>query len=169
MAELGIHRILLLVISLTKCLEGTKRLADFKKCGDLECETLISRVLAIRDYRGPDCRYLNFTKGEEISVYIKLAGEKEDLWAGSKGKDFGYFPRDAVQIEEVFISEEVQISTKESDFFCLLGISYTFENEDIELNIDHSDNIYLYEEDEDPKSNVYESDFQIEPGFFFNF
>uniref|UniRef100_A0A8D1TQK3 Melanoma inhibitory activity protein 2 n=1 Tax=Sus scrofa TaxID=9823 RepID=A0A8D1TQK3_PIG len=166
MAELGIHRILLLVISLTKCLEGTKRLADFKKCGDLECETLISRVLAIRDYRGPDCRYLNFTKGEEISVYIKLAGEKEDLWAGSKGKDFGYFPRDAVQIEEVFISEEVQISTKESDFFCLLGISYTFENEDIELNIDHSDNIYLYEEDEDPKSNVYESDFQIEPGFF---
>lgn len=132
----------------------------------MECETLISRVLAIRDYRGPDCRYLNFTKGEEISVYIKLAGEKEDLWAGSKGKDFGYFPRDAVQIEEVFISEEVQISTKESDFFCLLGISYTFENEDIELNIDHSDNIYLYEEDEDPKSNVYESDFQIEPGFF---
>uniref|UniRef100_A0A8C3YF12 Melanoma inhibitory activity protein 2 n=1 Tax=Catagonus wagneri TaxID=51154 RepID=A0A8C3YF12_9CETA len=165
MAELGIHRILLLVISLTKCLEGTKRLADFKKCGDLECETLISRVLAIRDYRGPDCRYLNFTKGEEISVYIKLAGDKEDLWAGSKGKDFGYFPRDAVQIEEVFISEEVQISTKESDFLCLLGISYTFENEDIELNRDYSDNTYIYE-DEDPKSNVYESDFQIEPGFF---
>ncbi|KAK2490912.1 hypothetical protein MC885_009006, partial [Smutsia gigantea] len=169
MAELGVHRIFLLVISLTKCLEGTKLLADFKKCGDLECETLISRVLAIRDYEGPDCRYLNFTKGEEISVYVKLAGEKEDLWAGSKGKDFGYFPRDAVQIEEVFISEEVQISTKESDFLCLLGASYIFENEDSELNSESSEKIYPYEEDEDQKSSVHESDFQIESGFYSTF
>lgn len=44
---------------------------------------LISRVLALRDHTGPDCRYLNFTEGEEISVYVKLAGEREDLWAGS--------------------------------------------------------------------------------------
>uniref|UniRef100_A0A4W2CCH5 Melanoma inhibitory activity protein 2 n=1 Tax=Bos indicus x Bos taurus TaxID=30522 RepID=A0A4W2CCH5_BOBOX len=166
MADLKIHRIFLLVISLTKCLESTKLLADFKKCGDLECEALISRVFAIRDYRGPDCRYLNFTKGEEISVYVKLSGKREDLWAGSKGKDFGYFPRDAVQIEEVFISEEVQIPTKESDFFCLLGISYIFENEASELNSDNSENMYPYEEDNDPKSSVYESDFQIEPGFY---
>ncbi|XP_059860623.1 melanoma inhibitory activity protein 2 isoform X2 [Delphinus delphis] len=166
MADLGVHRILLLVISLTKCLEGTKLLADLKKCGDLECETLISRVLAIRDYRGPDCRYLNFTKGEEISVYVKLAGESEDLWAGSKGKDFGYFPKDAVQIEEVFISEEVEISTKESDFLCLLGISYTFENEDSELNSGNGENIYPYEEGKEPKSRVYENDFQIDLGFY---
>ncbi|KAF6351815.1 MIA SH3 domain ER export factor 2 [Rhinolophus ferrumequinum] len=164
MAELGVHRILLLVISLTKCLEGTKLLAAFKKCGDLECETLISRVLAIRDYRGADCRYLNFTKGEEISVYVKLAGEREDLWAGSKGKDFGYFPRDAVQTEEVFISEEIQIPTKESDFLCLLGVSYTFENEDSELNSDDDgENIYPYEEDKD---QMYESDFLREHGFY---
>ncbi|XP_073067408.1 melanoma inhibitory activity protein 2 isoform X5 [Manis javanica] len=169
MAELGVHRIFLLVISLTKCLEGTKLLADFKKCGDLECESLISRVLAIRDYEGPDCRYLNFTKGEEISVYVKLAGEKEDLWAGSKGKDFGYFPRDAVQIEEVFISEEVQTSTKESDFLCLLGASYIFENEDSELNSESSEKIYPYKEDEDEKSSVHESDFQIESGFYSTF
>uniref|UniRef100_A0A673TE65 Melanoma inhibitory activity protein 2 n=1 Tax=Suricata suricatta TaxID=37032 RepID=A0A673TE65_SURSU len=166
MAELRVHRTLLLVISLTKCLEGTKLLADFKKCGDLECETLISRVLALRDYRGPDCRYLNFTKGEEISVYVKLAGEREDLWAGSKGKDFGYFPRDAVQTEEVFISEEVQISTKESDFLCLLGVSYTFENEDSELNSDDSKNTYPYEDDKDQKFSAYESDFQTESGFY---
>ncbi|XP_069342784.1 melanoma inhibitory activity protein 2 isoform X3 [Eulemur rufifrons] len=166
MAELGVHGILLLVISLTKCLEGTKLLADLKKCGDLECETLMSRVSATRDYRGPDCRYLNFTKGEEISVYVKLAGEREDLWAGSKGKDFGYFPRDAVQIEEVFISEEVQISTKESDFLCLLGASYTFENEDSELNSDNGENIYTYEEDKDQKFSKHENDFQIESGFY---
>ncbi|KAM9711319.1 melanoma inhibitory activity protein 2 isoform 3-T3 [Dama dama] len=166
MADLKVHRIFLLVISLTTCLESTKLLADLKKCGDLECETLISRVSAIRDYRGPDCRYLNFTKGEEISVYVKLSGKREDLWAGSKGKDFGYFPRDAVQIEQVFISEEVQIPTKESDFFCLLGINYVFENEASELNSDNSENMYPYEEDNDPKSSVYENDFQIEPGFY---
>nr|XP_024204469.1 melanoma inhibitory activity protein 2 isoform X7 [Pan troglodytes] len=166
MAKFGVHRILLLAISLTKCLESTKLLADLKKCGDLECETLINRVSAMRDYRGPDCRYLNFTKGEEISVYVKLAGEREDLWAGSKGKEFGYFPRDAVQIEEVFISEEIQMSTKESDFLCLLGVSYTFDNEDSELNGDYGENIYPYEEDKDEKSSIYESDFQIEPGFY---
>nr|CAI9696273.1 unnamed protein product [Rangifer tarandus platyrhynchus] len=166
MADLKVHRIFLLVISLTKCLESTQLLADLKKCGDLECETLISRVSALRDYRGPDCRYLNFTKGEEISVYVKLSGKREDLWAGSKGKDFGYFPRDAVQIEQVFISEEVQIPTKESDFFCLLGINYVFENEASELNSDNSENMYPYEEDNDPKSSVYENDFQIEPGFY---
>ncbi|XP_008061704.1 melanoma inhibitory activity protein 2 [Carlito syrichta] len=166
MVETGVHRILLLVFTLTKCLEGTKLLADLKKCGDLECETLISRVSAVRDYGGPDCRYLNFTKGEEISVYVKLAGEREDLWAGSKGKDFGYFPRDAVQIEEVFISEEVQIPTKESDFLCLLGVSYTFESEASELNNDYGEHIYPYEEDQDKISGIYESDFQIEPGFF---
>ncbi|KAF4018036.1 hypothetical protein G4228_009632, partial [Cervus hanglu yarkandensis] len=83
-----------------------------------------------------------------------------------KGKDFGYFPRDAVQIEQVFISEEVQIPTKESDFFCLLGINYVFENEASELNSDNSENMYPYEEDNDPKSSVYENDFQIEPGFY---
>ncbi|XP_054232065.1 melanoma inhibitory activity protein 2 isoform X6 [Homo sapiens] len=166
MAKFGVHRILLLAISLTKCLESTKLLADLKKCGDLECEALINRVSAMRDYRGPDCRYLNFTKGEEISVYVKLAGEREDLWAGSKGKEFGYFPRDAVQIEEVFISEEIQMSTKESDFLCLLGVSYTFDNEDSELNGDYGENIYPYEEDKDEKSSIYESDFQIEPGFY---
>nr|AAL26990.2 melanoma inhibitory activity protein 2 [Homo sapiens] len=165
MAKFGVHRILLLAISLTKCLESTKLLADLKKCGDLECEALINRVSAMRDYRGPDCRYLNFTKGEEISVYVKLAGEREDLWAG-KGKEFGYFPRDAVQIEEVFISEEIQMSTKESDFLCLLGVSYTFDNEDSELNGDYGENIYPYEEDKDEKSSIYESDFQIEPGFY---
>ncbi|XP_059135854.1 melanoma inhibitory activity protein 2-like [Peromyscus eremicus] len=166
MAEISVRRILLLVISLAKCLEGTKLLAHLKKCGDLECETLISRVLALRDHTGPDCRYLNFTTGEEISVYVKLAGEREDLWAGSKGKDFGFFPRDAVQIEEVFISEEVEMPTKESDFLCLLGEGYIFGSEHSELNGDGDENMYPYEEDEDPNYNIYESDFQPEPDFY---
>ncbi|KAL1789685.1 cTAGE family member 5 isoform X1 [Sigmodon hispidus] len=166
MEEMSIQRILLLVISLAKCLEGTKLLAHLKKCGDLECETLISRVLALRDHTGPDCRYLNFTEGEEISVYVKLAGEREDLWAGSKGKDFGFFPRDAVQIEEVFISEEVEMSTKESDFLCLLGEGYIFGSEHSELNKDNDGNMYPYEEDDDQSYNIYESDFQPEADFY---
>lgn len=29
-----------------------------------------------------------------------------------KGKDFGYFPRDAVKVEEVLIGEEVEVLTK---------------------------------------------------------
>ncbi|KAL6079836.1 hypothetical protein STEG23_034058, partial [Scotinomys teguina] len=124
---------------------------------------LISRVFALRDHTGPDCRFLNFTAGEEISVYVKLAGEREDLWAGSKGKDFGFFPRDTVQIEEVFISEEVEMSTKESDFLCLLGEGYIFGSEHSELNEDGDGNMYPYE---DPNYNIYESDFQLEPDFY---
>ncbi|XP_035293858.1 melanoma inhibitory activity protein 2 isoform X2 [Cricetulus griseus] len=166
MVEISVRRILLLVVSLAKCLEGTKLLAHLKKCGDLECETLISRVLALRDHTGPDCQYLNFTKGDEISVYVKLSGEREDLWAGSKGKDFGFFPRDAVQIEEVFISEEVEMPTKESDFLCLLGEGYIFGSEHSELNSEGDGNMYPSEEDEDQEYNIYESDFQLEPDFY---
>ncbi|XP_042533734.1 melanoma inhibitory activity protein 2 isoform X4 [Dipodomys spectabilis] len=166
MAELTVHRLLLLFFSLAKCLEGTKLLSHLKKCGDLECETLISRVLAVKNYTGPDCRYLNFTEGEEISVYIKLSGEREDLWAGSKGKDFGFFPRDAVQVEEVFIPEEVEISAKESDFLCLLGESYIFGSEDSELSSGNGENMYSYEEDEDQKYSIFANDFLRQSGFY---
>lgn len=43
----------------------------------------MSRVQAVTDYTGPDCRYLNFKIGEEIIVYFKLSRKREDLWAGS--------------------------------------------------------------------------------------
>ncbi|XP_056666962.1 melanoma inhibitory activity protein 2 isoform X4 [Monodelphis domestica] len=159
MGQLGVHRIFLLIISLIKTSESTKLLAEFKKCGDMECETLLSRAVAIRNYEGPDCQYLNFKMGEEISVYAKLSGEREDLWAGSKGKDFGYFPKDAIQIEEVFISEEVQVPTKESDFICLHEMNYVFENEE---NILYSDNeeIDHLDVEENQESNIDESEFQ---------
>ncbi|NWW39678.1 MIA2 protein, partial [Panurus biarmicus] len=71
----------------------------------------MSRVQATTDYLGPDCRYLNFKTGEEII----------------KGKDFGYFPRDAVKVEEVLIGEEVEVLTKETDFLCLHEDKYTYE------------------------------------------
>ncbi|XP_035183881.1 melanoma inhibitory activity protein 2 isoform X2 [Oxyura jamaicensis] len=127
------QRILLLVISFLTSLQSTKVLSEWKKCGDRECETAMSRVQATTDYSGPDCRYLNFKTGEEIIVYSKLSRRNENLWTGSKGKDFGYFPKDAVKVEEVLIVEEVEVLTKETDFLCLDGDEYVFENEDSAL------------------------------------
>ncbi|CAN8215377.1 unnamed protein product, partial [Coccothraustes coccothraustes] len=130
------QRILLLVISFSASVQSTKVLSKWKKCGDPECEKAMSRVQATTDYLGPDCRYLNFKTGEEIIVYSKLSRENENLWTGSKGKDFGYFPRDAVKVEEVLIGEEVEVLTKETDFLCLHEDKYNFENEDNTLH-DH--------------------------------
>nr|XP_013796340.1 PREDICTED: melanoma inhibitory activity protein 2 [Apteryx mantelli mantelli] len=130
MSKILDQRILLLVISFLTNLQSTKVLSEWKKCGDRECETAMSRVQATTDYLGPDCRYLNFKTGEEIIVYSKLSRKSENLWTGSKGKYFGYFPKNAVKVEEIFIAEEVEVPTKETDFLCLDGDEYVFENED---------------------------------------
>lgn len=47
------------------------------------CAGLLSRVQAIRDHRGKDCRFLSFRQGDTIFVYHKLTGKRNDLWAGS--------------------------------------------------------------------------------------
>ncbi|KAJ6655646.1 hypothetical protein lerEdw1_004882 [Lerista edwardsae] len=129
MLEVLDKRILLLILSLLTNMETTK-LSDQKKCGDPECETAMSRVQAVRDHLGPDCRFLSFKTGEEIMVHFKLSRTREDLWAGSKGQDFGYFPVDAIRVEEVLTAKEVEVPTKETDFFCLDGEEHIFENED---------------------------------------
>ncbi|KAM7025884.1 melanoma inhibitory activity protein 2 isoform 3-T3 [Acridotheres tristis] len=149
------QRILLLVISFSASLKSTKVLSEWKKCGDPECEKAMSRVQAITDYLGPDCRYLNFKTGEEIIVYSKLSRENENLWTGSKGKDFGYFPRDAVKVEEVLIGEEVEVLTKETDFLCLHEDKYTFENEDNTLYDDNKESEYLLS---DVESKLHENE-----------
>lgn len=102
----------------------------------------MSRVQATTDYLGPDCRYLSFKTGEEIIVYSKLSRKNENLWIGSKGKDFGYFPKDAVKVEEVLIAEEVEVLTKETDFLCLDGDEYGFENEDSALDYQNKESEY---------------------------
>ncbi|NXN08621.1 MIA2 protein, partial [Indicator maculatus] len=127
MSRISNQRIWLLAISFVTSLQSTKVLSEWKKCGDRECEVAMSRVQATTDYVGPDCRYLNFKAGEEIIVYSKLSRINENFWTGSKGKDFGYFPKEAVKIEEVFIVEEVEVLAKETDFLCLHGDKYTFE------------------------------------------
>lgn len=37
----------------------------------------------MQDFKGPDCRFVNFKKGEAVYVYYKLIGESTELWAGS--------------------------------------------------------------------------------------
>ncbi|KAM9012880.1 melanoma inhibitory activity protein 2 isoform 2-T2 [Ara ararauna] len=138
MSRISDQRILLLVISFSASLQSTTVLSEWKKCGDQECETAMNRVHATTDYLGPDCQYLNFKTGEEIMVYSKLSRKNENLWIGSKGKDFGYFPKDAVKVEEVFTVEEVEVLTKETDFLCLHGHKYTHENENSALH-DHNE------------------------------
>ncbi|KAK9409604.1 melanoma inhibitory activity protein 3-like [Crotalus adamanteus] len=144
---------------------STKVLSAQKKCGDSECETTMSRVLAIKDHTGPDCRYLNFKSGEEIMVYFKLSREREDLWAGSKGKEFGYFPMDAVQTEEVFVTKEIEVPTKETDFLCLDGEEYIFENEDSIFNhrAEENEHASLFTDGEDSDFNMPEDEIMRVP------
>lgn len=52
-------------------------------CPFLITSGMISRVEAQRDHSSKDCRFLNFRKGEMITVYYKLTGKRNDLWAGS--------------------------------------------------------------------------------------
>ncbi|MEQ2243636.1 hypothetical protein ILYODFUR_008865 [Ilyodon furcidens] len=58
-------------------------LSDYKICGDPGCESPMSRVQAIKNHKGKDCRFLNFRRGDTIFVYHKLTGKREDLWAGT--------------------------------------------------------------------------------------
>lgn len=37
----------------------------------------------MKDFKGPDCRFVNFKKGEAVYVYYKLIGKSTELWAGS--------------------------------------------------------------------------------------
>ncbi|XP_039598102.1 cTAGE family member 2 isoform X2 [Polypterus senegalus] len=127
----GAHQVLLVLFLLSFfATGGLGLLSDYKLCGDPECESLLSRVQAIRDYKGPDCRFLHLKTGDVIFVYHKLSGKRSDLWAGSMGKLFGYFAKDAVRTEELYAPKEIQIPTKDEDFLCVDGSMPSMENED---------------------------------------
>ncbi|XP_026160979.1 cTAGE family member 5 isoform X2 [Mastacembelus armatus] len=112
-------------------------LSDYKICGDSECESPMSRVQAIRDHHGKDCRFLSFRQGDTIFVYHKLTGKREDLWAGTIDKQFGYFPKDAVQEEQVYAAMEKVVETQKSDFFCMDDFGYLIDTS--HLDRDHDD------------------------------
>ncbi|XP_077892134.1 transport and Golgi organization protein 1 homolog isoform X3 [Ictidomys tridecemlineatus] len=73
---------------------------------------------AVEDFTGPDCRFVNFKKGDPVFVYYKLAEVSPELWAGSVGRMFGYFPKDFIKVVREYTKEELQIPTDEKDFVC---------------------------------------------------
>ncbi|MGH0118070.1 UNVERIFIED_CONTAM: hypothetical protein FKN15_052075 [Acipenser sinensis] len=90
------------------------------------------RGKAAQDFSGPDCRFLKFKKGETIYVYYKLAGRRTDVWAGSVGSSFGYFPKDLLKINHIYTEKELEIPTEETDFVCFDGGLDKFEIYDLD-------------------------------------
>uniref|UniRef100_A0A8U8ALU2 Transport and Golgi organization protein 1 homolog n=1 Tax=Geospiza parvula TaxID=87175 RepID=A0A8U8ALU2_GEOPR len=109
-----------------------RRFAERKRCADLECSMLMCRGKAVRDFKGPDCRFVNFKKGEAVYVYYKLIGESTELWAGSVGSDFGYFPKDLLEINHNYSNEELELPTDETDFVCFDGGRDDFDNYNVD-------------------------------------
>ncbi|KAM8917097.1 cTAGE family member 5 isoform 2-T2 [Spinachia spinachia] len=116
-------------------------LSDYKICGDTECESLLSRAQATRDQRGKDCRFLSFRRGETIFVYQKLTGKREDLWAGSINKQFGYFPKEAVREEQVYATLEKVVETQKSDFFCTDEFGYLIDSSHLDDGDDQKNQV----------------------------
>ncbi|XP_067841301.1 transport and Golgi organization protein 1 homolog isoform X2 [Heptranchias perlo] len=111
-----------LLIAAVSCNKDEQKVfSDFKRCLDEECSMLMCRGKAVRDFAGPDCRFLKFKKGETIYVYYKLAGKRNDLWAGSVGSQFGYFPKDLIEINLIYSTTEVELPAEDTDFVCFDG------------------------------------------------
>ncbi|XP_008072413.1 melanoma inhibitory activity protein 3 isoform X2 [Carlito syrichta] len=87
---------------------------------------------ALEDFTGPDCRFVNFKKGDPVYVYYKLAGRSPEVWAGSVGRIFGYFPKDLIQVVHKYTKEELQAPTDETDFVCFDGGRDDFDNYNVE-------------------------------------
>ncbi|KAJ1157770.1 hypothetical protein NDU88_010470 [Pleurodeles waltl] len=109
-----------------------RRFSDLKRCVDEECSMLLCRGKAVEDFTGPDCRFISFKKGETIYVYYKLAGRSAELWAGSIGSNFGYFPPHLLEINHVYSGEEREFETDETDFVCFEGGKDNFDNYNVE-------------------------------------
>ncbi|XP_026774294.3 transport and Golgi organization protein 1 homolog isoform X1 [Pangasianodon hypophthalmus] len=115
-----------------------RRFSDFKRCADDECSMLLCRGKASQDFTGPDCRFLSFKKGETIYVYYKLSGQRSDVWAGSVGNSFGYFPKDFLNINHIYTEKEIEVSAEETDFVCFDTGLDKFESYDIDVLLRNS-------------------------------
>ncbi|XP_078068298.1 transport and Golgi organization protein 1 homolog isoform X1 [Mustelus asterias] len=125
--------VLVLLITAISCkIDQQKLFSNFKRCLDEECSMLMCRGKAVQDFTGPDCRFLKFKKGETIYVYYKLAGERNDLWAGSVGSQFGYFPKDLIEINLIYSTDEVELPAEETDFVCFDGGPDEFDYVDLD-------------------------------------
>ncbi|XP_047611532.1 transport and Golgi organization protein 1 homolog isoform X2 [Phacochoerus africanus] len=109
-----------------------RRFSQDKVCADEECSMLMYRGEALEDFTGPDCRFVNFKKGDPVYVYYKLAGGSPEVWAGSVGRTFGYFPKDLIRVVHEYTQEELQVPTDETDFVCFDGGRDDFDNYNVE-------------------------------------
>ncbi|XP_039078164.1 transport and Golgi organization protein 1 homolog isoform X4 [Hyaena hyaena] len=110
----------------------SRRFSEHKLCADDECSMLMYRGEALEDFTGPDCRFVSFKKGDPVYVYYKLAGRSPEVWAGSVGRIFGYFPKDLIQVVHKYTKEELRVPTDETDFVCFDGGRDDFDNYNIE-------------------------------------
>ncbi|XP_075386596.1 transport and Golgi organization protein 1 homolog isoform X2 [Tenrec ecaudatus] len=109
-----------------------RRFSEHKLCADEECSMLMYRGEALEDFTGPDCRFVNFKKGDPVYVYYKLAGGPPEVWAGSVGRIFGYFPKDLIQVVHEYTNEELQLPTDETDFVCFDGGRDDFDSYNVD-------------------------------------
>ncbi|XP_050927774.1 transport and Golgi organization protein 1 homolog isoform X3 [Lates calcarifer] len=123
---------LLLLFNFISTAALEKRFSDFKRCADEECSMLLVRGKAVKDFSGPDCRFLSFKKSETIYVYYKLAGRRADMWAGSVGSLFGYFPKDLLGVNHIYTDKEFEVPAEETDFVCFDTGFDKFDNYDID-------------------------------------
>ncbi|XP_077443165.1 transport and Golgi organization protein 1 homolog [Stigmatopora argus] len=123
---------LLLLFNFISTAALEKRFSDLKRCADEECSMLLCRGKAVEDFTGPDCRFLSFKKSETVYVYYKLSGERADIWAGSAGSNFGYFPMDLLAVNHVYTDKEVEAQAQETDFVCFDTGFDQFDNYDID-------------------------------------
>ncbi|XP_012724538.2 transport and Golgi organization protein 1 homolog isoform X2 [Fundulus heteroclitus] len=134
---------LLLLFNFISTAALEKRFSDFKRCADEECSMLLCRGKAVKDFSGPDCRFLSFKKSETIYVYYKLSGRRADVWAGSVGSNFGYFPKDLLAVNHVYTDKEVEIKAEDTDFVCFDTGYDKFDSYDIDqllgLSVTESD------------------------------
>ncbi|XP_033846591.2 transport and Golgi organization protein 1 homolog [Periophthalmus magnuspinnatus] len=123
---------LLLLFNFISTAALEKRFSDLKRCADEECSMLLVRGKALDDFRGPDCRFLSFKKSETIYVYYKLAGRRADMWAGSVGSSFGYFPKDLLAINHIYTDKEFEVPAEETDFVCFETGFDKFQSYDVD-------------------------------------
>ncbi|XP_053315120.1 transport and Golgi organization protein 1 homolog [Spea bombifrons] len=109
-----------------------RRFSELKRCADPECSMLMVRGKALKDFTGPDCRFVNFKKDESIYVYHKLDGRTTDLWAGTVGTTFGYFPKELLDVKQVYMNDEIELPADETDFVCFDGGTDNFDNYNVD-------------------------------------
>ncbi|XP_025998607.1 transport and Golgi organization protein 1 homolog isoform X1 [Astatotilapia calliptera] len=124
---------LLLLFNFMSAAALERRFSDIKRCADKECSMLLCRGKAVNDFSGPDCRFLSFKKSETIYVYYKLSGRRPDIWAGSVGSHFGYFPKDLLAVNHIYTDNEYEVPAEETDFVCFDTGFDKFDNYDVDL------------------------------------